>query len=93
MDSAVVNALKKIGQMDCTVHRVTTIIFGMIGVFIFLKSYQRIQENPDQNSLTTEKLAYMGSGLCVIYCVISFLVLSTDWGCAFVAVRNASRLL
>jgi len=90
---ALVNALRKIGQVDCTVHIVTTVIFGIIGLIIFSMSYGRIQNNPDKNTLTAEKLMYMGSGLCIIYCVVSFLVLSTDWGCAFVAVRNAARLL
>jgi len=93
MEASIVNALKKIGQMDCTVHIVTTVVFGIIGAIIFMMSYRRIQKNPDKDSFTPEKLLYMGSGLCIIYCVVSFLVLSTDWGCAFVAIRNASRLL
>ena len=92
MDSAMVNALRKIGQVDCTVHRVTTLVFGLVGVYIFMQSYQGVQaKKTDQ--ITLEKLAFVGSGLCVIFSIISFIVLSTDWGCAFVAIRNASRLL
>jgi hypothetical protein len=93
MNAAVVNALRKLGQMDCTVHRVTSIVFGIIGFYIFMRSYSVVQENPEKEGLTPEKLAYMGSGMCIIFCVVSFLVLSTDWGCAIVAIRNASRLL
>ena len=93
MEASIVNALRKIGQMDCTVHIVTTIVLGIVGVIIFLMSYRRIQKNPDKESFTAERLVYIGSGLCIIYCIISFLVLSTDWGCAFVAIRNAARLL
>ena len=93
MEASIVNALRKIGQMDCTVHIVTSIVLGMVGAIIFLMSYRRIQKNPDKKSFTAERLVYIGSGLCIIYCVISFLVLSTDWGCAFVAIRNAARLL
>ena len=90
---ALVNALKKLGQMDCTVHIVISVIFAIIGAIIFMMAYKRIQNNPDKEDMTAEKLVYMGSGLCMIYCIVSFLGLSTDWGCAFVAVRNAARLL
>jgi len=90
---ALVNALKKLGQMDCTVHIVISVIFAIIGAIIFMMAYKRIQNNPDKEDMTAEKLVYVGSGLCMIYCIVSFLVLSTDWGCAFVAVRNAARLL
>lgn len=93
MESSIVNALRKLGQLDCTVHIVTSIVLGMVGAIIFLMSYRRIQKNPDKESFTAEKLVYIGSGLCIIYCIVSFLVLSTDWGCAFVAIRNAARLL
>jgi hypothetical protein len=93
MEASIVDALKKIGQTDCTIHRVTTVIFGIIGVIIFAMSYQSIQKNPDSEPLAPEKIAYMGSGLCIIYCIITFIVLSTDWGCAVVAIRNAARLL
>jgi hypothetical protein len=93
MNAAVVNALRKLGQMDCTVHRVTSLVFGLVGLYIFMRSYTDIQANPDKKELTTAKLVYMGSGMCIIFCIISFLVLSTDWGCAIVAIRNASRLL
>jgi hypothetical protein len=93
MNAAVVNALRRLGQMDCTVHRVTSLVFAIIGLYIFMRSYQSIQEKPEKDGMSPEKLAYMGSGMCIIFCIVSFLVLSTDWGCAIVAIRNASRLL
>jgi hypothetical protein len=90
---ALVNALRKIGQMDCTIHIIITIFFGIIGLGIFLVSRQMVQENPDKTAWTPERVAYMGSFWCILYCVLSFIVLSTDWGCAVVAIRNASRML
>lgn len=93
MESSIVNALKKIGQMDCTAHRVTTVVLGLLSVFTFMWSYRRVQLNPKADALTPDKLIFMGSGLLVTMCFVTFLVLSTDWGCAMVAIRNASRLV
>ena len=92
MDASIVNALRRIGQIDCTVHRVTAIVMCLVGGIIFMYSYRRIQSNK-KKPMTAEKLVFVASGLCVIFFIVSFLVLSTDWGCAVVAIRNASRLV
>ncbi len=89
-----VNALRKIGQVDCTVHRVTAIVMCLVGGLIFYLSYKKIQNNKDKKKpMTAEKLVFVATGLCTIFFIISFLALSTDWGCAVVAIRNAARLV
>ncbi|MFZ4599753.1 MAG: hypothetical protein ACOYNN_14000 [Terrimicrobiaceae bacterium] len=157
MDS-LLNAFKKIGRVDCTIHLLTSFVLGLVGAVIFFFALRAVRKKTDmsksakgsvtnvystgttysvsieykfEDSTVTKKVStpnmyvvgqnvdivynpangeialsdeYMpvpvaanllltSSGICVMCCCISFLVVSTDWGCAIVAIRNAARML